>query len=292
MFYVEIPGNLADEIRLPTATLLTSAPWAEVVKLAVLIAIVASAETLLCATAVDQMQQGPRTNYDRELIAQGIGNTICGVLGALPMTGVIVRSSANVQAGARTRLSSVLHGVWLLVFVVALAGVLQLIPTASLAAVLVYTGYKLVDLKSIKKLRKYGWGEVGIYAATLTVIVVEDLLTGVIVGISLAAVKLLHTFSKLKVNVEHDLRQGRFVMRLDGAATFVRLPHLAAALEQIPASADLHVELDRLSYIDHACLNLITNWAEQHQATGGRLTIDWETLHASFRQDETHSAAA
>ena len=292
VFYVEIPGNLADEIRLPTSTLLTSAPWAEVVKLALLIAVVASAETLLCATAVDQLQQGSRTNYDRELIAQGVGNTICGALGALPMTGVIVRSSANVAAGARTRLSAILHGVWLLVLVVGFAGILQLIPTASLAAVLVYTGYKLINFKSIKKLRQYGWGEVGIYAATLTVIVVEDLLTGVIVGMALAAVKLLHTFSKLKVNVEHDPRHDRYVMHLDGAATFVRLPRLAAALEQIPASADLHVELDRLSYIDHACLNLITHWADQHQATGGRLTIDWESLHASFRQDEAQCAAA
>ena len=84
------------------------------------------------------------------------------------MTGVIVRSSANVQAGAKTRLSAILHGVWLLVFVVALGGLLQMIPTASLAAVLVYTGYKLVNVKAIKKLLEFGWGEVAIYLATLS----------------------------------------------------------------------------------------------------------------------------
>ena len=92
---------------------------------------------------------------------------VCGMLGALPMTGVIVRSSANVQAGAKTRLSAILHGVWLLVFVVVLSGLLQMIPTASLAAVLVYTGYKLVNFKQIKKLREAGWGEVAIYLVTL-----------------------------------------------------------------------------------------------------------------------------
>ena len=87
-------------------------------------ALIASAETLLCATAVDKMHGGQRTNYDRELMAQGVGNTICGLVGALPMTGVIVRSAANVQAGAKTRKSAMLHGVWLLVFVCFLTPVL------------------------------------------------------------------------------------------------------------------------------------------------------------------------
>ncbi len=176
VFYVEIPDNLWSEVHFPSLTVLSDAPWAALFQAGLLIAVVASAETLLCATAVDQMQQGPRTRYDRELFAQGVGNMVCGVLGALPMTGVIVRSSANVQAGGRTRLSAILHGVWLLIFVAGLAFLLRLIPTASLAAILVYTGYKLVNPKSVRELRKYGWGEVGIYAATVGTIVVTDLL--------------------------------------------------------------------------------------------------------------------
>lgn len=283
VLYVEIPASLADEIRWPTWSLLRNAVWSDIVSSGLLIAIVASAETLLCATAVDQLAKGSRTNYDRELAAQGVGNMVCGLLGALPMTGVIVRSSANVQAGAKTRLSAVLHGMWLLIFVVALAGLLQLIPTASLAAVLVYTGYKLVNFKQMKKLAAAGWGELAIYVVTLATIVVEDLLIGVIVGISLAAAKLLFNFSHLVIKVEHDGRGSRYVMHLAGAATFIRLPKLAAALENIPHDAELHVELDRLTYIDHACLELFTNWAHQHEATGGRLTIDWDSLHASFR---------
>lgn len=281
VFYVELPGSLWEEVRLPTLTLLQNAHWGELLQTAALIAIIASAETLLCATAVDQLAPGQRTNYDRELAAQGVGNIVCGALGALPMTGVIVRSSANVQAGARTRLSSILHGVWLLVFVVALGSVLQMIPTASLAAVLVYTGYKLVNIKEIKRLLAFGWGEFAIYLATLTTIVAKDLLVGVVVGIALAAGKLLYTFSRLNIKVDRDEAQNRYQMRLAGAATFVRLPKLAAALEQLPNDAEIQVELDRLSYIDHACLELLTAWGTQHQASGGRLSIDWDTLHAS-----------
>jgi MFS superfamily sulfate permease-like transporter len=297
VLYVELPGRLLEEVRLPSWNVLQNAPWESLFGTALLVAAVASAETLLCATAVDQMTKGAsRTNYDRELFAQGVGNMTCGLLGGLPMTGVIVRSSANVQAGARTRLSAVLHGVWLLVFVLMFAQVLQMIPTASLAAVLVYTGYKLVNVKQIMKLREAGWGEVAIYLATLIMIVVADLLTGVLTGIALAAAKLVYTFSHLLVRVEHLEDQQRYVMHLAGAATFVRLPKLAAALEQMPNDAELHVELDRLTYIDHACMELFTSWAQQHEDSGGRLIMDWETLHANFRQnglaiDHEHAAA-
>jgi len=282
VFYVEVPDSLWSAVHFPTLTLLSDAPWGGVIQSAILIAAVASAETLLCATAVDQMQQGQRTRYDKELFAQGIGNTICGFLGALPMTGVIVRSSANVHAGGRTRLSAIMHGLWLLIFVAGLAFLLRLIPTAALAAILVYTGYKLLDLKSIRELRKYGWSEVAIYGATLSMIVITDLLTGVLVGIALAAAKLLYTFSHLVVRMDVGLDTNKSVLQLEGAATFVRLPRLAAALERVPPQSELHVDFEHLDYIDHACLDLLMNWAKQHESTGGKLVIDWESLHARF----------
>ena len=247
-----------------------------------MIAVVASAETLLCATAVDQMHRGSRTRYNKELTAQGVGNMVCGMLGALPMTGVIVRSSANVNSGGKTRASAILHGVWLLVFVVFLGFLLRMIPTSGLAAVLVYTGYKLVNPKSINELLKFGWGEVAIYTATVVTIVVTDLLTGVIVGISLAAAKLLLTFSQLDVTLSADERSSRTVLKLTGAATFVRLPRLATQLEQVPPGRELHVDFRNLNYIDHACLELLTNWAAQHELTGGQVVVDWKSLQARF----------
>jgi MFS superfamily sulfate permease-like transporter len=282
VLYVEVPDYLWHDIHLPTLAVLQSVHWATFIEQGLLIAVIASAETLLCAAAVDQLHTGPRAKLDRDLCAHGVGNMLCGLAGALPMTGVIVRSYANIQAGARTRMSAVMHGVWILIFVTALTWMLRLIPTSSLAAILVYTGYKLVDLKSIRELAKYGRGEVAIYVITVVTIVVTDLLTGVLTGVALAAAKLLYTFSHLDVELEK--RSDREVaLHLRGAATFIRLPLLAARLGEVPPNASLHVELRELDYIDHACLDLLMTWARQHEANGGSLVIDWETLHANAR---------
>lgn len=277
VLYVDVPTSMADEIRIPRVSMLQAASWGELLPVALLMAVVASAETLLCCTAVDQMQGGPRTRYDKELIAQGIGNFLCGMCGALPMTGVIVRSTANIQAGGKTRLSAILHGVWLLVFVVGLSWLLKMIPTACLAAVLVYTGHKLIDFKTMKSLRSFGRGELGIYLATVTVIVCKDLLSGVIVGFGLAIAKLLHKFSHLETHLE-PATDGSTVLHVTGAATFVRLPQLAKAIESIPRGTKLHINLEALAYIDHACFDLLMNWSKQHEATGGEVIVDWNSL--------------
>lgn len=125
--------------------------------------------------------EGVRTQYDRELAAQG-GNMLCGFLGALPMTGVIVRSAANVQAGAATRTSTILHGSWLLVFVMLLPWLLRMTPVACLAGILVYTGVKMIKIEQVKELVTYGRGTAAIYLATTFAIVATDLLTGVLIG--------------------------------------------------------------------------------------------------------------
>lgn len=279
--YVDVPHNLVNLIGLES---LTHAGQPAVLGYALAFALIASAESLLCATAVDQLHKGPRTQYDRELAAQGIGNMLCGVLGGVPMTGVIVRSSANIDAGARTRLSAILHGVWILAFVALLPWLLGFIPIASLAAILVYTGVKLISVKAVRELFNYGKSEVAIYAATFATIVLKDLLTGVIVGVILSGIKLLYIFTHLSIRRETSADGRRTTLHLRGAATFLRLPQLAAALETGPSAAEMHIHLEKLDYIDHACLDLMMSWARQHQAKGGKLVIDWESLHACFRQ--------
>ncbi|MEK6233533.1 MAG: SulP family inorganic anion transporter [Planctomycetales bacterium] len=272
-------------LTLPDFAVWASAPWQEILLSALALALIASAETLLCATAVDQMHQGQRTRYDQELMAQGVGNTACGLLGGLPMTGVIVRSSANVEAGGKSRLSTIMHGLWLLLFVACLPFVLRQIPVSSLAAVLVYIGYKLVNPQSVKDLWKYGKSEVAIYFATMITIVCTDLLMGVATGIVLSACKLLYMFSHLEIRSEENLSEKQTTLHLNGTATFIRLPKLAAALERVPSDNELHVNLEHLDYIDHACLDLLMAWEKQTKAKSGSLVIDWESLTAKFRKD-------
>ncbi|MEM8864461.1 MAG: SulP family inorganic anion transporter [Planctomycetota bacterium] len=285
---VQVPSNLASEIRLPTPERTEGLFGTALLISALTIALVASAETMLCATAVDQMQAHVRTNYDRELTAQGVGNLICGVLGALPMTGVIVRSSANVDAGGRTRMSTILHGIWLLLFVAALPWVLNYIPMAALAAVLVFTGWKLINIKAIAKLWKVSPAEGIICLITLGLVVGVDLLTGVLVGIACTAARLLYTFARLDVQVDGDADNHRVEIHLKGAATFLALPRLTAMLDEVEPETELHVHLDELTYVDHACLELFVNWEKQHEASGGRLVIDWDDLTATFRSEGTN----
>jgi MFS superfamily sulfate permease-like transporter len=181
-----------------------------------------------------------------------------------------------------------MHGVWLLVFVGLLSFLLRLTPTSSLAAMLVYTGYKLVNVKALVELRKFGWGEVFIYAVTVAMIVFTDLLTGVLTGIGLSALKLLYTFSHLDLKLKLPKEpHGTAMLRLYGSATFLRLPKLAAILESVPPGMDLQVDFKHLDYIDHACLDLLMNWAKQHESTDGTLEIDWDSLHARVTPDKT-----
>ncbi|POA35127.1 MULTISPECIES: SulP family inorganic anion transporter [unclassified Pseudomonas] len=271
---VEVPANLAEAIDwLKPADLLNFAD-PNLLIAAFAVAFIASAETLLSAAAVDRMHSGERSDFDRELSAQGIGNMLCGLVGALPMTGVIVRSSANVQAGAKTRLSAIFHGVWLLAFVLLLSSVLQSIPVASLAGVLVYTGVKLVDLKAFRGLGRYGRMPMITYAVTALAIIFSDLLTGVLVGFGLTLAKLAWKASRLKISLIDLPAEGEMELRLMGAATFLKVPALTRVLGAIPAGATVHVPLNNLSYIDHSCLELLEEWGRANASKGSKLLIE------------------
>lgn len=288
---VNLPNSLLDALHIIPGSALGSfldrGLWLE----GLTVAFIASAETLLTAAALDKMHSGPRTKYDRELCAQGVGNIICGFVGALPMTGVMVRSGVNVTAGARSRLSGIMHGVWLLTFVSLLPSLVRLIPTSALAALLVFTGYKLINWKIVKELKKFGRTEVAIWAATIIAMVGVDLLTGIVVGVVLTIVKLLYTFSHLEIKVADNHETNRTDIWLKGSATFLSLPRFADALESVRPDCDLHIHLEALDYIDHACLDLLMGWDKQHQNKGGNMVIDWSTLGAVFKDRRRRSRA-
>lgn len=275
---VDLPANLTDALNIPTSEALGRAIDLKIIGMGFVFAFVASAETLLCASAVDKMHLGARTNYDKELRAQGIGNMICGAFGALPMTGVIVRSAANVEAGATTRFSAIAHGGWLLLAVVAFPFVLNEIPTSVLAAILVYTGYKLVNIAQLRKIAEFGWQEVAIYLVTLIGVVAVDLLSGVIMGFLLATLKLVYTFSHLDIRTTSDEVANRIDVWLTGSATFFSIPQLSGALDQMPPGSEVHIHVEMLDYIDHACLETLSSWEKLHQSTGGILVVEWSDL--------------
>jgi MFS superfamily sulfate permease-like transporter len=275
--YVQLPSGLRESIRLPTGdfSLLMNA---KVIGAAAALAIVASAETLLCASATDRMHTGPRTRYDREMFAQGVGNALSGLLGGLPMTGVIVRSSANVHAGAKTRLSAILHGAWLLAAVAAVPFALRLVPVSALAALLVFTGYKLVR-QDIRALRERGGRfELVVFFATIIGIVAMDLLKGVALGLALAIGKIVWMFTHLRVHLEISEATKTTKVFLEGSATFLRLPELTSALARVPEGHHAEVHFVGVNHVDHASFDALASFEKQHVARGGRVTLNWNQV--------------
>ncbi|HEX8554261.1 MAG TPA: SulP family inorganic anion transporter, partial [Sphingomonas sp.] len=267
---VIVPASIVAAVDLPTgAGWFTQMVSPAIIGSALAIAFIASAETLLSAAAVDRMHSGVRTDYNKELRAQGVGNLLCGVAGSLPMTGVIVRSSANVQAGALTRVSTILHGVWILAFVAALPWVLQEIPMAALGAILVITGVRLVSLKHVKHLfRDYGPLPAAIWAVTMLLVVVQDLLIGVLVGIALSLLELIPHLRKLRLRVdETDNGEGRSIA-LTGAATLVSLPKLSDTLERVPNDMPVTIDVSQLSAVDHSSAEMLRDWLGRRRASG------------------------
>lgn len=269
---VTVPESIAAAFVLPTSAA-WFAPLANpaLIVSALAIAFIASAETLLSAAAVDRMHDGERTKYDKELRAQGIGNFLCGVFGALPMTGVIVRSSANVQAGAKTRLSTIFHGLWILGFVALLPWLLREVPMAALGGVLVVTGWKLVSLKHVRHLFKaHGPMPAVIWAVTFVLVVSTDLLTGVIVGLVFSLVELLPHAKHLRMKVqEHDEGDATRV-QLHGAATFLGLTRLNTILEKQPADRPVHLDLESVKAMDHTTAETLSEWISRRRQSGER----------------------
>jgi MFS superfamily sulfate permease-like transporter len=271
---VAVPDSLASAVTLPGGDFLGWFLSPTIIIAAIAVAFIASAETLLSAAAVDRMHDGVRTDYNKELRAQGVGNLLCGLAGALPMTGVIVRSSANVQAGAITRMSAVLHGAWLLGFAALLPWLLREIPMAALGGVLVVTGWKLVSVSHVRHLfHHYGMLPAAIWAVTFVLVVATDLLTGVLVGLGLSVLELLPHFRRLRLKVDAEHGEETHRINLDGAATFVTLPKLNSALDAVPGDQPVHLAFEKVPAIDHTSAETLRDWVQRRRARGLKVEL-------------------
>ena len=229
---------------------------------AITLALVASLETLLGIEAVDKIDPEKRaTPNNRELIAQGSGNIVSGMLGGLPLTSVIVRSSANINAGARTKMSTIFHGSLILVSVLFLPAVLNMIPKAALAAVLVFTGYKLAKVSLFREYYKKGWHQFMPFVVTLTSIVLTDLLTGVMIGLVLAVFYIMRDNFRSSVYMVQD--KNNFMLRLRKDISFFSKPVLKKKLAQIPDNSSVLIDVSRAEFIDLDITDTIKEFTEQ-----------------------------
>lgn len=234
------------------------------------VGIVASVESLLSAVAVDRLHQGERTNFDKELLGQGLANAVSGAIGGLPVTGVIVRSSTNVIAGAISNLSAILHGVWVLVFSLIGVALIEEIPMAALAGLLVYTGGKLIRWADISIAHRTG--DLMVYMVTVLAVLALGLLEGVGIGIVLSVLILLWRVVKASVHAE-KVSGNRWRLVIEGSCSFLSTPRLVKVLQSIPDDADVVVEFE-VDYLDRHAYQTFTDWCARHEALGNRVIIE------------------
>lgn len=249
-------SNFAAQLRLPDFNYWTNPA---VYKVAGTIAIIASIETLLSLEAVDKLDPHKRVApTNRELKAQGLGNMISGLIGGLPITAVIVRSAANVNAGGQTRVSAFVHGLFLLLSVVFMAPYLNMIPLACLAAILLQTGYKLAKPALFKELYHKGWNQFLPFLITIVAILATDLLLGIAIGMAVGIVFVLRSNFHQALTLTQS--GNHYLLRLHKDVSFLNKAVLRGHLTNIPPNSELVIDGNRALFIDHDILETIVDF--------------------------------
>lgn len=262
---ITLTGSSLDAFELPA---LPDGTWGAVAISVITVAFIASVESLLGAVSIDRMHHGPPTNFNRELAGQGVANMTSGMIGGLPIAAAIVRSSANVQAGARTRAATIMHSVWILIFTLFFTGLIQQIPTAALAGLLVFVGIRLLQPAHIETAMRNG--DLAVYVVTILGVVFLNLMQGVLIGLALAIALTAWRVMWFRIHAQPSGDEWRVVVA--GACTFLSLPRLTHVLATIPAGQTVTVIMS-VSYLDHAAHDAIADWQRRHQATGGEVHI-------------------
>lgn len=240
------------------------------------VTLVGSVESLLSAVATDKLiashrrtgNRPPRADLNRELRGQGAANILSGALGGLPVAGGAVRSVANVKSGAVSRRSVMLHGLWILLAAGLLAPVLDLIPLAALAALVMALGVRMVSATHLRTVTRHR--EIVVYVTTIAAVVLGGVLLGVAIGIAVAVAIALHRLARTRITVE--VSEGVHRVWARGQLTFLAVPRLSRVLNQIPPGSRVVVELDG-SFMDHAAYETLQDWQDAHLVHGGSLEI-------------------
>jgi MFS superfamily sulfate permease-like transporter len=241
---------------------------------ALTLALIASLETLLSLGAVDKLDPEKRqTPPNRELIAQGVGNTLSGLIGGLPITAVIVRSSANLDAGAKSKLSTILHGVILLLSVIFIPGILNKIPYSSLAAILILVGYKLTKPALYKEQFGLGWKQFIPFIVTVLAILFSDLLIGILIGLAVGVFYILKANYKVPFSTSERGHQygNAKVIQLSEHVSFLNKPSLIRTLDELPSDSKVVIDGSSTQFIDFDVLEVMHDFL--HRAKEKNITV-------------------
>ncbi|WP_354641345.1 SulP family inorganic anion transporter [Kitasatospora camelliae] len=265
---VELPEWQHHAFASPPSGALLADHWPALLGTVLTVTAVASVESLLSSVAVDRMAHST-SDLHRELRGQGLSNVVSGLLGGLPVAGGAVRSTANIRAGAATRMSSVLHGCWVVLAALLLAGALRRIPLAALAALVLVVGLQMVSFAHIRRVHRHR--EFPVYLVTVLGVVLLGVPLGVAIGGSVAVLLALYRLTRARVEVVAE-PTGGYTVRTRGPLTFASVPRLSRALARIPAGAKVSVHHDG-SFLDHAAYEALHIWRAVHQSTGGRVSM-------------------
>jgi MFS superfamily sulfate permease-like transporter len=228
------------------------------------IALVASLETLLCVEATDKLDPRKRvTPTNRELLAQGSGNIISGLIGGLPITQVIVRSSANIQSGGKTKMSAIVHGFLLLISILIIPELLKMIPLSVLAAVLFVVGYKLAKPTLFVSIYRQGWKQFVPFIVTVLGIILTDLLVGIAMGLAVGTVVILIKSYQNShfLHIEEDKNGSKKIkMTLAEEVTFINKGAILKELEQIPANSYLEIDVIKTKFLDYDIIEILEDF--------------------------------
>jgi MFS superfamily sulfate permease-like transporter len=255
-------GEFVNQFTFPDFSQLTNI---EIYKVAIVMAIVASLETLLCVEATDKLDPIKRvTPTNLELKAQGVGNIVSGLIGGLPVTQVIVRSSANITFGAQSKLSAILHGFWLLLSAITIASLLNMIPLASLATILIMVGYKLAKPSLFANMYKLGWEQFAPFVATVVAILLTDLLTGIGIGLIVGVFFTLHHSYRNSHHMKESQtnEDGRVVHHIVLAqeVSFFNKASIIEALEAIPNGEKVVIDCTNSKSISYDVAEFIRDY--------------------------------